>query len=57
MHAGRDHRGHGRLLSAAANAGPLDNVGVCCINMDYGMPDDNIFAMYEVVERHRRAGA
>ncbi|RME85268.1 MAG: hypothetical protein D6775_03280 [Caldilineae bacterium] len=43
-----------KLLRAA---GPLDKVGVCCINMDYGTPDDNIFAMYEVVERYRRYGA
>lgn len=38
------------LLSAA---GPLDRVGVCCINMDYGTPDENIFAMYSVVEKYR----
>ncbi len=35
-----------QLLQAA---GPLDEVGVCCINMDYGTPEDNIFAVYEVV--------
>lgn len=39
------------LLKAA---GPLENAGVCCINMDYGTPDDNIFAMYQVVERYRQ---
>jgi hypothetical protein len=39
-----------RLLSAAA---PLENVGVCCINMDYGTPDENIFAMAAVVETYR----
>lgn len=38
------------LLEAA---GPLDSVGVCCINMDYGTPDENIFAMYKVVEQFR----
>ncbi len=38
-------------------AGPLDKAGVCCINMDYGTPDDNLFAVYEVVERYRRHGA
>lgn len=38
------------LLEAA---GALENVGVCCINMDYGTPDENIFAMYEVVEAFR----
>jgi uroporphyrinogen-III decarboxylase len=35
-------------------AGPLELAGVCCINMDYGTPEDNIFAMYEVVEKYRR---
>lgn len=41
------------LLDAA---GPLENVGVCCINMDYGTPDENIFAMFEVVEKYRKYG-
>jgi uroporphyrinogen-III decarboxylase len=39
------------------SAGPLEQVGVCCINMDDGTPDDNIFAMFEVVQRYRRYGA
>jgi len=43
-----------KLLQAAA---PLELAGICCINMDYGTPDDNIFAMYEVIERYRRYGA
>ncbi len=43
-----------RLLQAA---GPLEQVGVCCINMDYGTPDDNIFAMFEIVQYYRRQGA
>ena len=43
-----------QLLRAA---GLLDKTGLCCINMDYGTPDDNLFAMYEVVERYRRYGA
>ncbi len=43
-----------RLLLAA---GPLEQAGVCCINMDYGTPDDNIFAMSEVVEKYRKYGA
>ncbi len=42
------------LLSAA---GSLENAGVCCINMDYGTPDENIFAMYEVVQRFRNLGS
>lgn len=39
------------LLSVA---GPLELAGVCCINMDYGTPDENLFAMYEVVEKYRQ---
>ena len=27
------------------------------INMDYETPDDNIFAVYEVLKRYRRYGA
>ncbi len=37
-------------------AGRLDGAGICCINMDYGTPDENLFAVYEVVERYRRYG-
>ena len=37
-----------------SSAGPLELAGVCCINMDYGTPDENLFALYEVVERFRR---
>jgi uroporphyrinogen-III decarboxylase len=44
------------LLQAAAESGSLANVGICCINMDYGTPDDNLWAMYDVVERYRRTG-
>ena len=43
-----------KLLQAA---GSLEQIGLCCINMDYGTPDDNIFAVYEVLERYRRYGA
>lgn len=42
------------LLQAA---GPPESAGVCCINMDYGTPDENIFAMMRVVERYRSAAA
>jgi hypothetical protein len=34
-----------------AAAGSLDKVGVCCINMDYGTPDENVLAMLEAVAR------
>lgn len=42
------------LLKAAGN---LENVGVCCINIDHGTPDANIFAMAEVAAHYRRLGA
>ena len=38
-------------------AGPLEQAGVCCINMDDGTPDDNIFAIYDVIQRYRSYGA
>lgn len=38
------------------SAGPLAQAGVCCINMDDGTPDDNIRAMFEVVQRYRNHG-
>jgi uroporphyrinogen-III decarboxylase len=43
-----------KLLSVA---GPLEQTGICCINMDAGTPDDNIFAMFNVVQRYRGYGA
>ena len=39
-----------RLLAAA---GETDNVGMCCINMDYGTPDENVLAMLDVAEGGR----
>jgi hypothetical protein len=39
-------RGDAEQLLAAA--GDTRNVGLCCINMDYGTPDENVRAMLEV---------
>jgi hypothetical protein len=39
------HRDAEQLLAAA---GDTRNVGLCCINMDYGTPDENVRAMLEV---------
>lgn len=36
---------------------PLERASVCCVNMDYGTPDENVMAIYEVVEKYRRFGA
>jgi hypothetical protein len=30
---------------------------LCCINMDPNTPDENLWAMYEIVQRYRRYGA
>jgi uroporphyrinogen-III decarboxylase len=42
-----------QLLRAA---GP-GNVGVCCINMDYGTPDENVLAMIETARRFAAAAS
>jgi hypothetical protein len=34
-------------------AGPLELAGVCCINMDYGTPPENLAALFRTVERFR----
>ncbi|HEX9971935.1 MAG TPA: uroporphyrinogen decarboxylase family protein [bacterium] len=35
------------------NATPLHKVGLCCINMDYGTPDENVRKIFEVAKRYR----
>jgi Uroporphyrinogen decarboxylase (URO-D) len=39
-----------KLLS---HAGDLRKVGLCCINMDYGTPDDNILKIFQVANEYR----
>jgi hypothetical protein len=39
------------------DSGPLDKASVCCINLDHGTPDENVIAIYEVVEKYRHFGA
>ena len=36
-----------------AHGAPWDKVAVCCINMDYGTPDEVVRAMFETVARYR----
>jgi hypothetical protein len=38
-----------------AHGAPWDKVAVCCINMDYGTPDEVVRAMFETVARCRGA--
>ena len=35
-------------------AGPLDKVALCCVSMDSGTPDENVRAIFKVVERYRQ---
>jgi uroporphyrinogen-III decarboxylase len=42
------------LLGSGA---PLERAGLCCINMDADTPDENVWAMFEVVQHYRRYGA
>ncbi len=41
-------------LNLLAAAGRKTKVGVCCINMDYGTPDENVLAMFEAVAEFTR---
>ena len=44
------------LINLLENAGDLSNLGICCINMDYGTPDENVSKIFEVAERYRKYG-
>jgi len=44
------------LVNLLENAGDLSNVGICCINMDYGTPDENVAKIFEVAECYRAIG-
>jgi hypothetical protein len=45
------------LVGLLEQAGDLSKVGICCINMDDGTPDENVARIFEVAERFRRMGA
>lgn len=38
-------------------AGPLERAAVCCINLDDHTPDENVRAIFEVVDKYRKFGA
>ncbi|MFC1552520.1 uroporphyrinogen decarboxylase family protein [Candidatus Latescibacterota bacterium] len=42
------------LKGLLENAGDLSQVGICCINMDHGTPDENVARIFEVAERYRQ---
>ena len=45
------------LVGLLEQARPLEKAAICCINMDYGTPDENVRRIFEVAERYRRFGA
>ena len=44
------------MINLLENAGDLSNLGICCINMDYGTPDENVARIFEIAERYRKYG-
>ncbi len=36
------------------NAKPLEKAGLCCINMDYGTPDENVRRIFQIAEKYRK---
>jgi hypothetical protein len=45
------------LINLLDQAGDLSKVGICCINMDYGTPDEDVAKIFEVAERYRQYGS
>jgi hypothetical protein len=43
-------------IAAEASCPSLERAQVCCTNMDADTPDDDVWAMFEVVQRYRRCG-
>ena len=41
------------IMKLLKDAGSFSKTGLCCINMDYGTPDENIRKIYEVAEQFR----
>ena len=44
------------LTGLLETAGDLSKVGICCINMDQGTPDENVARIFEVAGRYRAFG-
>ncbi|MFB0515032.1 MAG: uroporphyrinogen decarboxylase family protein [Candidatus Neomarinimicrobiota bacterium] len=42
------------IVNLMRNAGPLQKTALCCVNLDYGTPDENIRTIFEVAERYRK---
>jgi hypothetical protein len=44
------------LVGMLEKSGDLSKIGICCINMDYGTPHENIARIFEVAEKFRTYG-
>lgn len=44
------------LTQMLEESGDLSKVGICCINMDFGTPDENVARIFEVAARYRKFG-
>jgi len=41
------------IIYLLKNANPVEKTGLCCINMDFGTPDDNVRKIFEVAEKFK----
>jgi len=41
------------IESLLQDSASLHKIGLCCINMDYGTPDENVRKIFEVADRYR----
>jgi uroporphyrinogen-III decarboxylase len=44
------------MLRTIKDAGDPERVGFCCINMDHGVPEENVAAIFQTAEELRNAG-
>lgn len=42
------------IIKLVEDAGGVENVGLCCINIDYGTPDENIRRIFQTAEELRK---
>jgi hypothetical protein len=44
------------MLHTIGQAGDPMRVGFCCINMDHGVPEENVAAIFQTAEELRNVG-
>jgi hypothetical protein len=45
------------ILDLAGKAGAREKIGICCINIDYGTPDENVMEIFDTATVLRSEGA